>query len=243
VTAERLMTIGQFARVSGLSAHTLRHYDDVGLLVPAEVDRSNGYRLYRREQVRDARVIQALRRVDLPVEEIKEALADPEGPQLPAILRRHRDRLIRQQSRVTDQVAQVERFIEKGLTMSPTTAARPVQLKLAVDDVDAAVTFYQKAFGFHYDVTRRTGEEEFSGFVFGNYGDPDFFLVHLHCPEDYDRLGPSNFGLLVDDLDEALTRATDAGAVQVVATQEPEGMPRCCAVKDPSGNWIWLYQG
>ena len=31
------MTIGRFARISGLSVHTLRHYDDVGILTPAEV--------------------------------------------------------------------------------------------------------------------------------------------------------------------------------------------------------------
>ena len=35
---EELLTIGRFARLSGLSAHTLRHYDDVGLLAPAVVD-------------------------------------------------------------------------------------------------------------------------------------------------------------------------------------------------------------
>ena len=242
MSGEELLTIGRFARISGLSAHALRHYDDVGLLAPAEVDARTGYRRYQRSQVRDARVIQALRRIDLPIEEIKTVLADPESPALQEILRRHRERLRLQQDLVTSQVDEIDRFIEKGLTMSSTTTSRPVQLKLAVDDVDAAVTFYQQAFGFHYDVTRRTGDEEFSGFVFGTYGEPDFFLVHLHCPEDYDRLGPSNFGLLVDDLDEALARALDAGAVQVVQTQDPEGMPRCCAVKDPSGNWIWLYQ-
>ena len=243
MAAGELLTIGLFARISGLTTHTLRHYDDIGLLTPADVDRQTGYRRYRRQQVRDARVIQALRRIDLPIEEIREVLGDPEGPVLQETLLRHRDRLRAQQDRVSEAVAQVDRFIEKGLTMSATTTARPVQLKLAVDDVDAAVTFYQQAFGFHYDVTRRTGDEEFSGFVFGNYGDPDFFLVHLHCPDDYDRVGPSNFGLLVEDLDAALSRAESAGAVKVVPIQDPEGMPRCCAVKDPSGNWIWLYQG
>lgn len=243
MAAGELLTIGRFARISGLTAHTLRHYDEVGLLTPAAVDPQTGYRRYRRDQVRDARVIQALRQVDLPIEEIRQVLSDPQGPILQEILRAHRDRLHAQQKRVSDAVAQVDRFIEKGLTVSTTTNARPVQLKLAVDDVDAAVTFYQRAFGFHYDVTRRTGDEEFSGFVFGNYGDPDFFLVHLHCPDDDDRVGPSNFGLLVEDLEGALSRAVSAGAVQVVPIQDPEGMPRCCAVKDPSGNWIWLYQG
>jgi len=34
----------------------------------------------------------------------------------------------------------------------------------------------------------------------------------------------------------------DAGATGVVAPHDPEGMPRCSAVRGPSGNWIWLYQ-
>jgi DNA-binding transcriptional MerR regulator len=71
------MTIGNFAQISGLSVHTLRHYDDVGLLAPADVDPATGYRRYRRSQVRDARIIKALRWIELPIEEIKLAIADP----------------------------------------------------------------------------------------------------------------------------------------------------------------------
>jgi DNA-binding transcriptional MerR regulator len=35
---DELLTIGRFAHLTGLSQHALRHYDDVGLLVPAVVD-------------------------------------------------------------------------------------------------------------------------------------------------------------------------------------------------------------
>lgn len=52
---------------SGLSVHALRHYDDVGLLLPAHVDPEPNYRRYRREQIQTARMIQALRWIDLPV--------------------------------------------------------------------------------------------------------------------------------------------------------------------------------
>ena len=89
------MTIGRFARISGLSVHTLRHYDDVGILAPAEVDPASGYRRYRRDQIRHARFIQALRFVDLPVEEIRTALADDTGDAVNEILRRHRRTLRR----------------------------------------------------------------------------------------------------------------------------------------------------
>jgi DNA-binding transcriptional MerR regulator len=55
VTNSELMTIGRFARISGLSVHALRHYDEVGILTPAEVDADSGYRRYRRAQVHDPR--------------------------------------------------------------------------------------------------------------------------------------------------------------------------------------------
>lgn len=83
---EELLTIGRFARLSGLSAHTLRHYDDVGLLAPAVVDASSRYRRYRRDQVASAHRIAALRYVDLPIEEIRAVLADPEGETATRIL-------------------------------------------------------------------------------------------------------------------------------------------------------------
>jgi predicted enzyme related to lactoylglutathione lyase len=128
--------------------------------------------------------------------------------------------------------------------MSTVTGARPVQLKINVDDADAAVAFYQEAFGFHYDVTRRTEDTEYSSFVFSKYGENDFFLLHLVAdPEQADRPGPTTFGLRVDDLADAHRRAIAVGAREVVAPHDAEGMPRNSAVKDPSGNWIWLYQG
>ena len=241
---QELMTIGRFAQISGLTVHTLRHYDDIGLLAPAEVDPVNGYRRYRRDQIRDARVIQGLRRVDLPIEEIRQVLADPRSDSARQVLRDHRRRLELEQGRLSANVAEVDHYLEKGITMSPVTNAFPVQIKLSVEDVDAAIAFSQSAFGFHYDVTRRTEEEEFSGFVFGKYGSGNFFLIHLLGPDcGMDRLGPTNFGLLVDDLDEAHARALANGATEVVSQQSPEGMPRCSAVKDPDNNWIWLYQG
>lgn len=237
------MTIGRFARISGLSVHTLRHYDDVGILVPAEVDRDTGYRRYRREQVRDARIVQALRWIDLPLEEIRLVLADTSGETIGRLLGRHRDRLERRGSLVASQIADVDHYLEKGISMTPATGARPVQLKIAVDDVDEAIAFYQQAFGFHYDVTRRTDDGDVSSFMFSRYGERDFFLIHLLDETAFDRPGPTTFGLLVDDLDTTHGKAVAAGATEVVAPQDLQGMPRNSAVKDPSGNWIWIYQG
>jgi DNA-binding transcriptional MerR regulator len=240
---DELITIGQFARRSGLSVHALRHYDDVGLLPPASVDPETGYRRYRTGQIGTARLIRALRWTDLPVEEIRAVLdADGNGHD---VLARHRRRLERQRDLLTTRLGEVDRILAEGITMpAPQTGCRPVQLKITVDDLTKSIDFYRDAFGFRYDVARRTEDEDYPAFLFGTYGEDDHFLLHLLADtDDIDRLGPSTFGLLVDDLDARHAAALTAGGTEVCAAHEPEGMPRCSAVKDPSGNWIWLYQG
>ncbi len=113
-----------------------------------------------------------------------------------------------------------------------------------MQDIDASVAFYVRAFGFRYDLARRTEEADYSAFIFGEYGQDSFFLLHLVAGQDrMDLPGQSTFGLLVEDLDACHSRAVDAGAAEAVAPHDGEGMPRCSAVRDPSGNWIWLYQG
>ena len=241
---DELMTIGRFARLTGLPIGTLRHYDEVGLLLPASVDPSSGYRRYRREQARRARQIAMLRWGGLPIEEIRLVIDDPAGAAVHDVLTRHRRRLERQRDLLTAQLRDADRFLQEGITMPALPAgSRPSQIKVAVDDVDAAVAFYVKAFGFRYEVVRRTEQSDYSAFMFGTYGQGDFFLLHLIAGQDLmDLPGPSTFGLLVEDLDTCHARAIDVGAAETVAPHTPEGMPRCSAVRDPSGNWIWLYQ-
>ncbi|MGM1058309.1 MerR family transcriptional regulator [Saccharothrix sp. Mg75] len=70
-----LLTIGAFARSSGLTAGALRFYADSGLLPPASVDDSSGYRYYTRDQAERAAAIRRLREVDMPLELIAEVLA------------------------------------------------------------------------------------------------------------------------------------------------------------------------
>jgi DNA-binding transcriptional MerR regulator len=238
-----LMAIGRFAHLSGLSIHALRHYDDVGLLAPAEIDPATGYRRYRRDQIGLARLIGELRWIDLPIEKIKQVIADTS--RAGDVLADHRRRLQRQRDLLTAQIGDVERLQTKGITMSvPLATCRPVQIKIAVDDVQASIAFYRAAFDLHYEVTRRAEETDYSSFLFGEYGQDGFFLLHLlDDPADTDRPGPTTFGLLVDDLDARHSRALAAGGTEVVAPRDLQGVPRSSAIKDPSGNWIWLYQG
>ncbi|MFJ3883577.1 MerR family transcriptional regulator [Streptomyces sp. NPDC090077] len=83
-----LLPIGQFSQAAGLSVTALRHYDATGVLVPAYVDPVSGYRYFRRDQVRTAQSVRALRQLDLPVEEVRRLLAGGEE-ELTAALQAH----------------------------------------------------------------------------------------------------------------------------------------------------------
>lgn len=69
-----VMTIGDFSQATRLSAKTLRFYHHAGLLLPASIDPSNGYRLYGSDQIADAQVIRQLRALSVPVDTIRSIL-------------------------------------------------------------------------------------------------------------------------------------------------------------------------
>ena len=83
-----MLTIGRFADATGLTAKALRHYDDIGLLVPARIDPDNGYRYYDAAQVEVAVPIRRLRALELPLDEIK-GLVDADGDALRDSLAAH----------------------------------------------------------------------------------------------------------------------------------------------------------
>ena len=66
------LSIGEFARASGLTAKALRLYDELELLVPAEVDPFNGYRRYAPDQLDRARLVASLRLIGMPLYRIRE---------------------------------------------------------------------------------------------------------------------------------------------------------------------------
>ncbi len=74
---ENLFPIGRFAFISRLSRRALRFYDERGLLEPAYVDEWTGYRYYSLDQLAAADSIRELREIDLPLDEVRLALADP----------------------------------------------------------------------------------------------------------------------------------------------------------------------
>lgn len=73
-----LVTIGDFSRMTFLSVKALRHYHEVGLLPPAEIDSATGYRRYELTQVPTAQVIRRLRELGMPLDEVRAVIEAPD---------------------------------------------------------------------------------------------------------------------------------------------------------------------
>ena len=105
-------SIAQVARMSGVTARTLRHYDDIGLLKPDHVG-ANGYRYYEEPQLLRLQQILVLRELGLALADIAEAI-DSEPDTLAALRRQHgrliveRDRLSRVAETVRRTIAELE---------------------------------------------------------------------------------------------------------------------------------------
>ncbi len=74
---EELISIGEFSQHSGLSPKRLRSYASAGLLIPAAVDAASGYRYYSLGQLRNARLIDALREAGMSLGDIASFLRRP----------------------------------------------------------------------------------------------------------------------------------------------------------------------
>lgn len=70
---ERTYTIGEVARMSGVSARALRLYEDAGLLAPAR--KPNGYRCYTSAEINRLQEIMLLRRLRVPLGEVAPLLS------------------------------------------------------------------------------------------------------------------------------------------------------------------------
>lgn len=128
-----MFRIGSFSQLTGVTVKTLRYYESVGLLQPAEVDRFTGYRSYTLDQMDRLNRIVALKDLGLTLDEIKRVLNDhPQPAELRGMLRLKRAQV--RQSIAAEQ-ARLER-IEARLRLIESEGAEPVY-PVIVRDVQA----------------------------------------------------------------------------------------------------------
>ena len=107
------LTIGDFSRMTHLSVKTLRHYHQVGLLEPMDINPESGYRYYDTDQVPTAQVIRRFRDLAMPVEQVKAVLSAPDLPSRNAVIASHLDRLESQLDQTQAAVASLRSLLEQ----------------------------------------------------------------------------------------------------------------------------------
>jgi DNA-binding transcriptional MerR regulator len=241
VSGDRLLGIGAFSVLSGLSIAALRHYDAIGLLPPFSVDARSAYRRYATEQIATARLIRTLRSVELPTTEIRQIVEAADGATTQAMLLGHRARMAERLRATKDIVETLTNYIENGVPMTSTT--RLIEVNIGVDDLEAARRFYETVFRVELTEERHGDGPLHLVAVFGAWPSDEFFLLNLSdAAHDRHRAGRANFGFLVDDLEAAHQRAVAAGGTEIGPPEDLPGMPRTSSVIDPGGNLIHLYQ-
>ena len=85
VMPDDLLKAGEFARLCGTTKETLRHYRDIGLLVPV-AKAKNGYQLYSPLQLSDYLLVSSLQQAGCSLHEIKGYLSEPDSEALESVM-------------------------------------------------------------------------------------------------------------------------------------------------------------
>ena len=137
-----MLTIGDFSRVTHLSIKTLRHYHEVGLLEPAAVDASSGYRRYTLAQIPTAQVIRRFRDLEMPVDRVREVLAARDPAARSRLIADHLDTLEKRLAEAQAAVASLKGLLgaEAGpfaveLRLVPATRAIAITATVAREEL------------------------------------------------------------------------------------------------------------
>ena len=109
---KNLYSIGQLAKLAGISAKTLRVYEKKGLLVP-ERNEDNGYRMYGEEAVRTLEKIQLMKWLDFSLDQIAEFLQLYENVSREKMLLEQKRLLEKKRAQLNTVIAHVERAVQE----------------------------------------------------------------------------------------------------------------------------------
>jgi DNA-binding transcriptional MerR regulator len=113
------LTIGEFSRMTYLSVKALRHYHDVGLLPPVDVDSATGYRRYAASQVATAQAIRRFRDLEMPIDEVRAVLEAGDVAERNAVIVHHLERMQGQLARTQASVASLQALLADEPRLQP----------------------------------------------------------------------------------------------------------------------------
>lgn len=115
-------TVKAVADLAGISVRTLHHYDEIGLLKPAQMT-DVGYRLYGSSELERLQQILFFRELGFSLQEIKDIISRPGFDRRQALVN-HRKLLLERQERLTRLIQSVDRTLaamERGVEMDTKT--------------------------------------------------------------------------------------------------------------------------
>ncbi|KAB2334798.1 MerR family transcriptional regulator [Cytobacillus depressus] len=104
-------TVQGLAKLAGVSARTLRYYDEIGILKPARMN-SSGYRIYGKAEIDRLQQILFYRELDVSLDNIKKIVTSPDFDGAHA-LKEHREKLLEKRKQLDALIANVEKTIEQ----------------------------------------------------------------------------------------------------------------------------------
>ncbi|MBO0714045.1 MAG: MerR family transcriptional regulator [Acidimicrobiales bacterium] len=107
-----LLPIGDFSKMTHLSVKTLRHYHEVGVLEPARIDTSSGYRFYDPSQVPTAQVIRRFRDLGMPLDDVRAMLQAPSVDVRNKVITQHLERMELQLQQTQEAVGSLRTLLE-----------------------------------------------------------------------------------------------------------------------------------
>jgi DNA-binding transcriptional MerR regulator len=135
---DELMQIGEVAELTGFSQRTIRHYEEVGLVVPART--AGGFRLYGETEVTRLRLIKQMRPLEFTLADMGELLETLDRLNEPGGILQQGERsyLLKRLKRFEDQaMACTERLRRQMLTSRELSAELR---QLCAESTDAART-------------------------------------------------------------------------------------------------------
>jgi DNA-binding transcriptional MerR regulator len=146
------LPIGDFSRATHLSVKMLRHYHELGLLEPADVDADSGYRRYAAEQIVTAQVIRRFRDLDMPLQDIHAVLQAPDVETRNRVISSHLARLQSSLARTQDTVASLRGLLDRPQDSSVPidhrhVAATPAAVITDIVETADVVAWYRGAMG------------------------------------------------------------------------------------------------
>ena len=173
--AGTLYKIGMFAAMNHVTVKTLRFYEEQGLLMPACINRENGYRYYTLSQMAVLHQITALKMAGFTLEEIAHIHS---GADEEAVLRKKKSELVAQIAELTRQIAMVDGYLSK----KKTGLSRPVLIKTIPETTVAAMRVRLESYDSLFDVMPEMGalmekagcECALPEYCFTNYLEPGY---------------------------------------------------------------------